>query len=429
MARITIISLGTRGDVQPYIALGSGLQAVGHQVRVVTHENFQPMVTHYGLDYEPISGDAQALVTGQAGLHTLDGGTNPLLVMNRLADAAAPIMRQVIQEIISGLHDTDLALGSALGYSAGYLPATRLGIPIYPAYVQPGSPTAVYPNPFFPTLFNQTVLAGLYNRLTHRVFQLVLNQVGRRMAANNPIPKTGEISDRRDTMDVRQNFGSAGYPGQLFLYGFSPQLVPKPWDWGANQHITGYWYLDQQRDWQPSIDLMRFLDAGSPPIYVGFGSMSSRHPEVIADIVIKAIQATGQRAIMLTGWGGLDPRSLPAEIMVTQSVPHDWLFPRMAALVHHGGSGTTGEALRAGRPQIVIPFSFDQPFWAQRVKAIGVGIAIARNRLSSERLAASLDRTLADQAMRDRAALTGAAVNTENGVKQAVNLLDALLNA
>jgi sterol 3beta-glucosyltransferase len=421
MARITIISIGTRGDVQPYIALGIGLQAAGNRIRLVTHANFREMVTSYGLDYEPLNSDAQAMISAESGLYTLEAGTNPLLLMNRLADAAAPAVHQMTQDILSGLHDTDLALGSALGFSAGYPPAHRLGIPIYPAYVQPGTPTTVYPNPFFPTIPGGVPLSPAYNRLTHWLFRLVLIQVGRRMTAK------GKNNKSPDSMDSDQLYGSSSTSGQPFFYGFSPQLVPKPYDWGESLHITGYWFLDQQHNWQPTAELLNFLAAGPPPVYVGFGSMSSRNPAALAEIAIEALQTTGQRGILSTGWGGLDPKTLPENVLVIDSAPHDWLFPRMSAIVHHGGSGTTGEALRAGLPQIVIPFSFDQPFWASRARAIGVGQSIARRKLTAERLAAAITRAINDQRMRARAATVGAAVQAENGVGQAVRLINDLL--
>jgi len=416
MARITIISIGTRGDVQPYIALGVGLQQAGHRVRLVTHENFCAMVTGYGLGYAPINSDAQAMISGESGLRTLDAGTNPFLVMGRLAKAAAPTLQQTVLDIAAGLHDTDLALGSSLGYSAGYPQARRLGVPIYAAYVQPGTPTAAYPNVFFPPILGQTPIAPVYNRLSHWLFRLVFTRIGKRMTTDLP-----------SAMDADQLYGSAGARDQTFLYGFSSQIVPKPSDWTAAMHITGYWYLDQQRAWQPPDDLRQFLEVGAPPVYIGFGSMSSRHPQALADIAIDALCQTGQRGILMTGWGGLDPHSLPPEIMVIRAAPHDWLFPRMAAIVHHGGSGTTGEALRAGLPQIVIPFGFDQPFWANRLKTIGVGQMISRRRLTADRLAEAISRSVSDQAMQARAVTIGAKVRAEHGVVNAVALINGLL--
>ena len=416
MARIMIVSLGTRGDVQPYIALGIGLQQAGHTVKLVTHENFRDMIGSYGLGYAPINTDAHALLSGEGGLRTMDVATNPIKLLGRLTEIALPTMRQSIADIAAGLCETDLVLGSSLGYMAAYPQAKRLGVPIYPAYVQPASPSAVYPNVAFPPLFGRTPIAPIYNRLSHALFAFVFKQIARRV--KHEIPQD---------VDLDHLFGLTAAPDQPYLYGFSPVLVPKPRAYTPAMHLTGYWFLDQQRNWQPPADLQNFIDAGSPPVYIGFGSMSSRNPQELAGIAIGALRQTGRRGILMTGWGGLDPQDLPPEIRVVRSVPHDWLFPRMAAIVHHGGSGTTGEALRAGQPQIVIPFGFDQPFWANRLKAIGVGQAINRTRLTADQLAHAIDHAVTDQRMQAQAAAIGIKVRAENGVANAVAAINSLI--
>ncbi|MCP4593378.1 MAG: glycosyltransferase family 1 protein, partial [bacterium] len=152
-------------------------------------------------------------------------------------------------------------------------------------------------------------------------------------------------------------------------------MAPKPSDWGEQAHVTGYWFLDHVSDWQPPADLVRFLESGPPPVYVGFGSMMSRRAEQTTRITLDALKQSGQRGLIATGWGALSQSDLPDEVFLIESVPHDWLFPRTAAVVHHGGAGTTGAGLRAGVPGIVVPFGGDQPFWARRVEALGVGPA------------------------------------------------------
>ena len=163
--------------------------------------------------------------------------------------------------------------------------------------------------------------------------------------------------------------------GQPILYGYSPAVIPPPADWGADIHVTGYWFLDPAEDWTPDAALTDFLAAGPPPVYVGFGSMSSRNPEATANLILDALARTGQRGIIHAGWGGLQRTDLPASVMMVDGVPFAWLFPRVAAVVHHGGAGTTSAGLRAGVPSVVVPFFGDQPFWAQRVADLGVGPA------------------------------------------------------
>ncbi len=157
------------------------------------------------------------------------------------------------------------------------------------------------------------------------------------------------------------------------IYGFSPSVVQKPPDWGDHVEITGYWFLDRQPGWQPPADLADFLAAGAPPVYIGFGSMSTRKPQETTELVLRALSRDRQRGLLLTGWGGLSEIDLPDYVFKIEFAPHDWLFPQMAAVVHHGGAGTTAAGLRAGIPTIIVPHFIDQPFWGQRVADLGAG--------------------------------------------------------
>jgi UDP:flavonoid glycosyltransferase YjiC (YdhE family) len=212
------------------------------------------------------------------------------------------------------------------------------------------------------------------------------------------------------------------------LYCYSPAVVPKPPDWGEHAHVTGYWFLDHPPDWQPPADLVDFLESGPPPIYVGLGSISSRDPEKTSRIVLDSLRQAGQRGVIATGWGGLSQSDLPDEVFVTEAVPHDWLFPRMAAVVHHGGAGTTGAGLRASVPSIIVPVSNDQPFWGRRVKALGAGPApIPRKRLTADRLAHAICVAVTDEAIRKRAAELGETIRAEDGVANAVRIINQTL--
>ena len=189
-------------------------------------------------------------------------------------------------------------------------------------------------------------------------------------------------------------------------------------------HVTGYLFLDTQPDWRPAPELQAFLDAGEPPVYVGFGSMAGRNPEQLAGLTIEALARSGQRGLLLTGWGGLRADQVPDHVFVVDSAPHSWLFPRMAAVVHHGGAGTTAEGLRAGVPNVIVPFVFDQPFWGARVKALGLGPApIPQKKLTADRLAHAIRSAVTDQTMRQRASLCGQAIRAEDGIGNAVNVI------
>jgi UDP:flavonoid glycosyltransferase YjiC (YdhE family) len=215
-------------------------------------------------------------------------------------------------------------------------------------------------------------------------------------------------------------------PGSPVLYGYSPVVVPKPPEWGPERRITGYWTLDGG-DWSPPAELAAFLDAGPPPVCIGFGSMVGDDPAGLASLVVRAARRAGTRAVLLSGWGGLDAERIASDdVLVLDQAPHDRLLPLCSAVVHHGGAGTTGAGLRAGVPSVVVPFGMDQPFWASRVAALGAGpTPLPRRRLTAEALADALRATTRPE-MRDRAAQIGRVLRREDGVRRAVANLDAL---
>jgi len=209
------------------------------------------------------------------------------------------------------------------------------------------------------------------------------------------------------------------------LYSYSSSVVPKPPDWGEHIHVTGYWFLDHSSDWQPSADLVNFLEAGPPPVYIGFGSMTNRAPEATAKIVLEALKRSGQRGLIATGWGGLKSADLPDGVFKLESVPHDWLFPRVAAVVHHGGAGTTAAGLRVGVPSVLVPHFGDQPFWARQVVRLGVGPkAIPRKRMTAEKLGAAIATAVTDENIQARAAALGERIRTEDGVEKAIEVVE-----
>jgi UDP:flavonoid glycosyltransferase YjiC (YdhE family) len=270
----------------------------------------------------------------------------------------------------------------------------------------------------------QRNLGGPLNRLTHVVFDTVLWLPVRR------------VVNKWRKEQLRLPPLGTNYPRQYrqqqapILYGFSPHVVPKPADWGDHVQVTGYWFLGSATDWQPPPKLVDFLEAGRPPIYVGFGSMNTRDPEETADVILQALTLTKQRGVLLTEWDGLSTFDSSDNVFVIRSVPFDWLFPRMAAVVHHGGAGTTAAGLRAGVPSVVVPFFMDQPFWGQRVADLGVGPRpIPIKRLSVERLAAGITTAITDQEVQKRAGVLGKRICAEDGVSRAVEVIDRYLSS
>ncbi len=212
-------------------------------------------------------------------------------------------------------------------------------------------------------------------------------------------------------------------PPTLMLCAWSPSLLPPSREWSANIHVTGYFYSDEIESYQPSPELKEFLDAGAPPICVSFGSMVNRDAEKIDKIIRESLAKTSQRGIILSGWGGArNPSS--RDLLYLESAPHDWLLPRCQMLIHHGGAGTVAAGLRAGIPQVIVPFMTDQPFWARQVHEVGAAPKpILVKHLSVERLIRAIIEAGSDN-IRERAGALGQAVHKEDGVTRAVELIE-----
>jgi sterol 3beta-glucosyltransferase len=243
----------------------------------------------------------------------------------------------------------------------------------------------------------------------------------------------GPISKwRRDVLGLPPAKGEDKLHGKLVtkLYAYSQAVVPRPADWDESSFVTGYWFLDAPAGWQPEPALVKFLQEGPPPVYVGFGSMFMHGGARKTEIVLKALRLAGQRGVLATGWGGLTMDNVPEGIFVLDAVPHDWLFPQVAAVVHHGGAGSTGAALRAGKPVVICPHVGDQPFWGRRVATLGVGPSpIPQSKLTAERLADAIRIAVTDSNMRQRAASIGETIRAEDGVGRAVEIINSRLEA
>jgi sterol 3beta-glucosyltransferase len=415
--RILIIAAGSRGDVQPYVALGKGLSATGHEVRLVTTTNYELLVTSHGLDFWPVEMNMQEMVESERMRALLESG-NLLTQMAELAKMGKQSIVKLATRSLEASQGADLVMGGLSGMFVAAAIAEKTGIPLLQAHNVPFTPTCVFSGALIPR--PPKWLGGALNRLTHHLTRQILwltarpgDRVARRQVFSlSPSPTWGP-------------FGSGVLGQSPILYGISPAVIPPPPDWDPKQiHVTGYWFLPPSQNWRPSEALERFLEVGPPPVYVGFGSMSNRKPEETADLVLDALEQTGQRGVVFSGWAGLQKADLPDSVLMIDSTPHTWLFQRMAAVVHHGGAGTTAAGLRAGVPSIVVPFHGDQPFWGRRVAELGVGpVPIPRRKLTVDRLAQALARAIGDEEIRRRAADLGARVRAENGIANAVAII------
>lgn len=422
MARnITILTIGSRGDIQPFVALGMGLQAAGFNVRIATYPYYQDLIESYGLKLSPVGGHPEELMGSKEGRRWLESYQNPVKFIRAFVALTKPHLDQMFADAVTACRGSDLIIYSLLGV-AGYHVAEYFKIPAIAAYLQPFAPTTAFPSVGSPPWLK---LGGGFNYLSHAITDQVMWQPFRR-AVNAwrqetlglpPAPFFGPYRRIKDDK-------------MPIMFGYSPTVVPKPQDWPDHYHVPGYWFLPEPPGWQPADALRDFLDAGDPPVYIGFGSMVDRDPAALTDLVLTAVRRAGVRAVLSSGWAGLMPKELPADVYVLADVPHAWLFPRMAAVIHHGGAGTTAAGLRAGVPSGIVPFFADQHFWSQRVHRLGVGPQpVARAQLTLEKLIIMLSQAVSDPTMRQRAQAVSAQLKAEDGVGTAVATIKSYLSA
>ena len=415
--RISILAVGTQGDVRPFVALGRGLRDAGHAVRIAASADFRRLVARQELDFAVLSGNFRALMARVQ--HLMESGTNLLL--------AARTMRRVLAEMAApwavegtvACRDADLIIASGLADLLGVSLAETLGKPFALAYLQPMLPSREIPPVTLPP--RGAPSPGAANLLLHHLSRIVQWQVLK--PAYNRHVRPGLGLPRYPWHGPRYRVGQRDCP---VICGYSRHVVPQPTDSPDHVRITGYWFLDEAEDWQPPRELQAFLEAGPPPIYVGFGSMQTRDRDATTRLILEGVRRSGQRAVLATGWDGLTepPSGLGSDrICVIGEAPHGWLFPRVALAIHHGGAGTTGAAIRAGIPSILVPFLADQPFWAWQIERLGLAPPrLDLKSLTVEQLAGAIAAASGPE-MRERAAQLGSHVAVENGVEAAVAAL------
>jgi UDP:flavonoid glycosyltransferase YjiC (YdhE family) len=417
--RITIITVGSRGDAQPYTALAVGLAARGHGVTLATHEMFRPLVQAAGVGFRPIAGDPAAIVAAADRWMATGRARDMVPGLRYFIRAHGPLSDAMLADYWRVAQGSDVLVYSNVAFPAWSV-AERLQIPGVAAGLQPLHRTRAFP---FIGIPGDLKLGPGFNEATYTLAGRLLWESQRRHVTKW----------RTDVLDLppaswRGPFGTAGANAAraATIYGYSSLVVDRPVDWPSTVHVTGYWTLPAARDWRPAAALERFLDGGSPPVYIGFGSMTPRRAERLTAIAVAALARSEQRGVLLSGWGELGSGTLPPTVFAVRDIPHEWLFPRMRAIVHHGGAGTTGAALRAGVPSVVSPLGFDQPYWGRRVAALGLGPdPIPRRKLTVNRLAQAIDRAVTDGAMRARAAALGEQLRAEDGVETAVGIIES----
>lgn len=416
--RIAIATLGTQGDVQPYLALALALMDRGYSVVLGAPSDFQDFIESHDVEFQALGSSIQQFLTTSR--------FDKAMSENSLMTVPALLRQgQLIVETAARL-SWDMAQGADalilnLNTSYGIDIAEALGIPAIMTALQPLNSTGEFPYCMYysPNFMAYSPNFGkALNRLTYTAtavqqiyYNLPRNRLRRQLLGLAPLRRFGLFANPDGTQLTT-------------LYAFSSAISPRPRDWPKSAIITGYWQLADRTDWEPSDAFKKFLSEGEPPVYIGFGSMpfgAERNTQILRE----AVKAWGGRAVVARGWGGINPEDLPDSIFAIEKAPHDKLFKYVRAVVHHGGAGTTAAGLSLGRPTFVVPQTVDQPYWGRRVYELGCGPAPVRLRkLTSAVLAETLSDLVSNEAYAANALTVSEKLQRENGVEMAANYVE-----
>lgn len=404
LMKLLALTYGTEGDTRPLTLLCRGLMDAGHEVVLLADGSTLGSARQLGVRHAALDGDIHEEVVA-----LLARGNSPRAASRGLARMAQRHVAAWMRQASGVARECDAVLTGGLAAFVGMSVAEHHGLPLIGTGMIPITPTGAFPSPFLPPGWTPALL----NRVSYRlVNQLIWRQF------------RGPINDARRSVLDRPPQRSP-WTDVPMLYGVSPSLVPTPPDWPSDHRICGQWRMPETLEWVPDPALQAFLDGGERPVYVGFGSMTGFDREAVLGALLRMLE--GRRVLLSPGWSGLPQLALPSSVHVIDAVPHEKLFPLTSLVIHHGGSGTTHSACRAGVPSMVMPFAADQFFWADRLHRLHV----APRALSPKRLAAaSLTQALAfvEQAeTRARAAALGRRMAGEDGVADAVAAIQAAL--
>lgn len=411
--KITILTYGSRGDVQPFLPLSLGLMERGHSVKLAAPFRFNKLVEEHGINFVPLAGDPEDLSR-----RLNDAGHNFIKIIRELMSHAIEIGADVWHQTEAASKDAELIIHSFTHLVGAHTLAREKNIP--DIHVQPFpmfSPTGDYPNVTLPDLRLRSL-----NRFTHSISQKITWWTSK--SGFEKVRRRAGLPKRRlywpfddDPLRLRTPI----------LCAWSPSVLPASGDWPPHVHITGYYFFPPSHSYQPPAQLDSFLKAGKPPVCITFGSMVNRDAERIDHIVRESLRQTDNRGIILSGWSGIGNRS-SRDVLYLEAIPHDWLLPRCKMVVHHGGAGTTSAGLRAGIPNVVVPFTADQPFWGKRVQAIGAGPKpILVKNLSVEKLTRAIAEA-ESKVLRERAKAIGQEIRSDDGIDRAVILIEKISN-
>ena len=407
--QITMLSVGSTGDVRPYVLLGQELQARGHRVTISAFPRFQEMVENAGLVFYPIRGSAESMMAS-----IMEPDTNAFTYLPRLWRGVKDAAPQMLRDMTDSCRGADAMVCNFFG-SVFYSIAEKYDIPCIQSHLFPMDPTGDFP---ISSVRNQR-LGTLVNRSSYRLGYYVIGTLEKYILRS--WRQENDLTERKPVIHPDYRIGGHTIP---VIYAISTSLIPRPADWDPAIRISGFWFDESPVSYQPSPELSAFLENGTPPVYIGFGSMNTGDMGRLISISLRSIHAAGLRAVFNTGWGGRTLKST-GTVLFTQDVPHDWLFPRVSAVIHHGGAGTTAAGLRYGRPTLAIPFAGDQSFWAHQIWRAGCGPKpIPRDSLSVRKMKAALLDLKSNGNYRESARRISEELAQEHGVRTAADIIE-----
>ena len=414
--RITMISLGSTGDVRPYVMLGRELKQRGHEVTIAAFSTFENMVKEMGLRFFPIAGDVENLMSNIMKPGVVGGKF--LMEFEKSIRNIAPVL---LNDLLRACENAEALVCNFFG-SMYYSVAEKYGIPCIQTQFFPMDPNHDVPISSAPGL----KWGKAWNSTSYRIGYLLMSLLEKRYLTDWRKENGMTVYGLRTHPDYVLN----GHTIPV-LYAMSPQVLHRPKEWGENIHMTGFWWNETPCTWQPPEDLQRFMESGPTPIYIGFGSMNSGDISHTYAMVIRAIRAAKVRAVINLGWNSekLHFKS-NSRIYFGDYIPHDWLFSRVSAVVHHGGAGTMAAGLRNGKPTLIVPFGGDQPFWGLQVHAMGCGPKpVKRDSMTVGKLTRALIDLTTNDNYRIKAEEVGARMRQEHGVEEAANLIEQSIAA
>ncbi|MBE0670155.1 MAG: glycosyltransferase family 1 protein [Anaerolineales bacterium] len=411
---ITILTYGSRGDVQPFLPLSLGLMKRGHRVVLAAPLRFKSLIEQYGITFALLAGDPEALSR-----RLNDAGYNYLKMIRGLMNHAVNIGADVMRQTEEACKDANLIIHTFAHAAGAHTLAREKNIPdihiqTFPMF----APTGDYPNIAMPNFG-----LGALNYFSH-IVSSKLNWFTSRIGFEQVRRKAG-LPKRKLFWPFDDNPPRHRTP---ILCAWSPSILPASSDWYPRVHVTGYFFFPLDVAYSPPNELDLFLKSGKPPVCISFGSMVNKDAEQINTVVCESLKKTNNRGIILSGWGGVKNRS-SNDLLYLESIPHHWLLPRCKMIIHHGGAGTTAAGLRSGIPNIVVPFTADQPFWGNRVHEVGAGPRpILVRSLSVDKLVQAIAEAESDAVLK-RAHFIGQNMRGEDGVENAIALIESYASA